>query len=203
MGTCVTAPRAQAEDSRAHELWADLLARTAQGDQGALAELYDATARYVFGLGLRILGDQPSAEEVTLDVYVQVWKQAGRYSPGRGSALAWLLNMARSRAIDRLRSKGRRQREQEGPPAAVAEVPDRALTPEQSSLASECRPAVQAAMGALQPPQREAIELAYFLGFSHSQIAQRLGEPLGTVKTRIRLGMLRLRESLQPRIGAL
>ena len=203
MGTCVTTPRAQAEDSRADELWADLLARVAQGDQGALAEFYDATVRYVFGLVLKILRDHASAEEVALDVYVQVWKQADRYSPERGSPSSWLLNMARSRAIDRLRSKGGRQREREGSLEAGGEVPDRALTPEQSSVASERRLAVQAAMGALQAPQREAIELAYFSGFSHSQIAERLGQPLGTVKTRIRLGMLRLRESLQPQIGAL
>ena len=173
------------------------------GDQGALAEFYDDSSRYVFGLTLRILGDRESAEEVTLDVYVQVWKQASRYSPERGAVSSWLLNMARSRAIDRLRSKGRRQRAQEGPLDAVGEAADRAPTPEESSLASERRRAVQSALGALQEPQREAIELAYFLGFSHSQIAERLGEPLGTVKTRIRLGMLHLRDSLQHQMGAL
>ena len=168
-----------------------------------MAEFYDASSRYVFGLALRILGDRESAEEVTLDVYVQVWKQASRYSPERGSVSSWLLNMARSRAIDRLRSKGRRQRQQEGPLDAAGEAADRAPTPEESSLASERRRAVQSALAALQEPQREAIELVYFSGFSHSQIAERLGEPLGTVKTRIRLGMLHLRDSLQHQMGAL
>ncbi len=113
------------------------------------------------------------------------------------------LNMARSRAIDRLRPKGRRQRQQEGPLEAAGEAADRAPTPEESSLASERRRAVQSALAALQEPQREAIELAYFSGFSRSQIAERLGEPLGTVKTRIRLGMLHLRDSLQHQMGAL
>ena len=186
----MTAPRAQTEGSRANELWADLLARVSQGDQGAVAEFYDASSRYVFGLVLRILGDRPSAEEVTLDVYVQVWKQAGNYSPERGSASSWLLTMSRSRAIDRLRSKGRRQSSHESPMEALDMAADDAPTPEQSSVASERRVAVQTALGALQSPQREAIELAYFSGFSHSEIADRLGEPLGTVKTRIRLGML-------------
>ncbi len=168
MGTCVAPPRAQADVPRAGELWAGLLARVAQGDQGAVAEFYDASSRYVFGLTLRILGDRESAEEVTLDVYVQVWKQASRYSPERGAVSSWLLNMARSRAIDRLRSKGRRQRQQEGPLEAAGEAADHAPTPEESSLASERRRAVQSALAALQEPQREAIELAYFSGFSHS-----------------------------------
>ena len=203
MGTSVAAPRAQAEGSRADKLWAELLARTARGDRRAVAEFYDVTVRNVFGLVLHTLGDYASAEEVTLDIYVQVWKQAGRYNPERGSASSWLLNIARGLAIDRLQSRGRGQRTRKGPPDAVGEVPACTATPAQNSVLPERQPALPAAMGALQAPQREAIELAYFSGFSHSQIAERLGEPLDTVKTRIRLGMVRLRESLQPQVGAL
>ena len=201
MGIRVTAPPAQAEDSRAPELWADLIARMARGDQGALAEFYDATAPVRLWPGIAHSWRRTKRGGGNAGRLVSSLEAAGRYSPERGSALAWLLNMARSRAIDRPRSKPRRHHER--PMGAVEEVRDRTLTPERTSLTSRHGLAVQAAMGALQAPQREAIELAHFSGFGHSQIARRLGEPLDAVKTRIRLGMLRLRESLQPRIGAL
>lgn len=179
--------------------WAALLARVGGADQSALAQLYDASSPAVFGLTLRILGDRAAAEEVTLDVYTQVWKTASQYTPERGAASSWLLMLARSRSIDRLRSRARRDQDRETPlEAQVTEVADPAPTPEQTSVEAARRQVIQSALGTLDPRQREAIDLAFFSGFSHREIATRLGQPLGTVKTRIRLGMVRLRELLEP-----
>ena len=185
--------------------WAELLDRLAESDKSALAELYDLSSSAVFGLVLRIVGDRSDAEEVTLDVYVQVWKQVERYDSSRGRVLSWLLTIARSRAIDRLRSKAAKDRGREQPldAAGVAEVADASLNPEQSSFEATRKTTVLTALDSLQTDQRQAIELAYFAGMSHSEIADRTGQPLGTVKTRIRLGMLRLRKTLQPLEGAI
>ena len=192
-------PRAT-EDVPRDQGWAELLERLAQTDKSALAELYDLSSSTVFGLVLRIVGDRSDAEEVTLDVYMQVWKQAERYDSSRGRVLSWLLTIARSRAIDRLRSKAAKDRGREQPldAAGVAEVADASLDPEQSSFEATRKTTVLTALDSLQTDQRQAIELAYFAGMSHSEIADRTGQPLGTVKTRIRVGMLRLRKTLQP-----
>jgi RNA polymerase sigma-70 factor (ECF subfamily) len=171
--------------------WVSLIARSADGDESALAALYDATAGLVNGLAFRILGDATAAEEVTGDVYLQVWRQAGRYDPARGAPLAWLLMLTRTRAIDRLRAR-----------RAASVVPERIAPPvapsgpEDEASVSERRRLVQGALGRLPPEQRQVIELAYFGGLSQSEIAATVGQPLGTVKTRIRLGMLRLRHTL-------
>lgn len=175
---------------------AELIRGVAEGDQQALASLYDATSRTVYGLLLRILSDPSSAEEVLLDVYAQVWRQAASYSPERGRPLAWLTTIARSRAIDRVR----RTR-----PAHQRETPlDEAMrsaggeSVEEGVLAGEVRAVVRAALESLAPEQRDVIELAYYGGMSHSEIAAARGLPLGTVKTRTRLGLMRLREILKP-----
>jgi RNA polymerase sigma-70 factor (ECF subfamily) len=172
-----------------------LIERTARGDASALAMLYDATAAMVNGLALRILRDPGIAEEVTLDVYLQVWRQAARYDASRGAPLAWLLTLARSRAIDRRRAGTGARRESE-PLATALAIPSPGPGPEESSSAAERRRLVHGALAGLAHDQRKTIELAYFGGLSHSEIAATLGEPLGTVKTRIRLGMMRLRETL-------
>jgi RNA polymerase sigma-70 factor (ECF subfamily) len=157
--------------------------------------LYDGTHPLVYGLALRILGDVADAEEVALDVYTQVWRTAGNFDPRRGSVSAWLVTLARSRAIDRLRSAAaRRQREESRP--ELPEAPAAARSPEEASLLGQRRVRVRAALARLLPEQREAIELAFFSGLTHSELAARLGQPLGTVKTRIRLGMMKLRELL-------
>lgn len=179
---------------------AALIARCARGDQSALASLYDATAALVNGLALRILGDRELAEETTGDVFLQAWRSAAAYDAQRGSALAWLLTMTRSRAIDRLRAIAGDRRQ-----TAPFELGLKAASPEPgpeetSNLAQRGR-FVRAALERLSREQREAIELAYFGGLSHGEIAAALGAPLGTVKTRIRLGMGRLRESLAARGG--
>ena len=174
-----------------------LMARLAQGDQAALAELYDETNVLVYSLALRILRDQPAAEDVTIEVYTQVHRQASHYDPQRGTPSTWLLTLTRSRAIDRLRIETLR-REREESLDETATVASLIGDPEAYSASSELRRIVQQALSRLTPEQREAIEIAYYSGLSHSEIAAKLGQPLGTVKTRIRTGMLLLREYLAP-----
>lgn len=175
---------------------ADLIAAAAAGDQQALAALYDATSRTVYGLLLRILSDPSAAEEVLLDVYTQVWRQAGAYSRERGTPMAWMTTIARSRAIDRLRRT--RQEQQRTEPLDKAARCAGSESVEDEASAGEVRAVVRAALDALTPEQREVIELAYYGGMSHSEIAAARGLPLGTVKTRTRLGMMRLRDILKP-----
>ncbi len=200
-----TAPEINAKqaalDSRARdrELIA-LIERIAQADQTALATLYDTTNRLVYGLTLRVLNDTGAAEEVVLDVYTQVWRQAASYDTGRGSPMAWLTTIARSRAIDRLRSGWQTQQRQ----ASLDAVTDKetvAANPEEATAMSERQRIVRQALAQLSPEQREVIELAYYSGLSHSEIAAQLGQPLGTVKTRTRLGMMKLRAALGPVLG--
>jgi RNA polymerase sigma-70 factor (ECF subfamily) len=177
-----------------------LVERVATGDQSALAALYDTTNRLLYGLILRVLGDASSAEEVLLDVYTQVWCQAASYDAGRGAPLAWLTTIARSRAIDRLRSGWQDQQRKESLDA-LGDAPASAASPEEMTVASERQRFVRAALETLSPEQREVIELAYYSGLSHSEIAAQLNQPLGTVKTRTRLGMMKLREALAPMLG--
>jgi len=197
MGHAVKLPSEAAEHDIGESRLAFLVSAIAAGSESSLAELYDATCRMVMGLAARILRDTESAEEVTLDVYMQVWRQAPAYSPARGKPSAWLLTIARSRAIDRLRSnQTRRTREEPLPDDFEAIAPDE--DPAHASARSDERRRVMAAIGTLPAEQRRAIELAFFPGLSHSEIAERLGEPLGTVKTRIRMAMMKLRETLKP-----
>jgi RNA polymerase sigma-70 factor (ECF subfamily) len=177
--------------------WVALIKRVAEGDQFALNELYDSTNRLVFGLVLRILNDRSTAEEVLLDVYTQVWRQAALYDRSRGAPLAWMVTIARSRAIDRLRS-GRMEQQTRESIDAVGELRATGISPEDSTFSSERRRLILTALDALSPEQREVIELAYYSGLSHTEIAAKLNQPLGTVKTRTRLGMMKLRESLRP-----
>jgi RNA polymerase sigma-70 factor (ECF subfamily) len=177
-----------------------LVEQVAAGEQAALATLYDTTNRLIYGLILRVLGDTSSAEEVLLDVYTQVWRQAASYDAGRGTPLAWLTTIARSRAIDRLRSGWQDQQRKESLEALGDAAAD-AANPEETTVASERQRLVRAALEKLSPEQREVIELAYYSGLSHSEIAEKLNHPLGTVKTRTRLGMMKLREALAPMLG--
>jgi RNA polymerase sigma-70 factor, ECF subfamily len=177
-----------------------LVERVATGDQSALAALYDATNRLIFSLVLRVLGDMSSAEEVLIDVYTQVWRQAASYDANRGAPLAWMATIARSRAIDRLRSGWQEQRRKE-PLDVLGDAPANAASPEESAAASELQKLVREALNVLTPEQRQVIELAYYSGLSHSEIAEKLNQPLGTVKTRTRLGMMKLREALAPLLG--
>ncbi|MEO6202817.1 MAG: sigma-70 family RNA polymerase sigma factor [Nitrospirales bacterium] len=174
-----------------------LLHRTAQGDEVALGILYDKTVNFVYGLGFRVLGDTTLAEEVTMDVFLQVWRQAGQFDHSRGNPMVWLAVLTRSRAIDRLRI-GKKDREAREPIERIASEPDVESNPEQSSVYLEQCRIVRQAINSLPSEQRETIELAYFGGLSQREIASQVGEPLGTVKTRIRLGMIKLRHVLGP-----
>lgn len=196
----VTPHNASGSRDARDERQAELVGRVAAGDEQALAALYDETSRLVYGLLLRVLNDAGAAEEVLLDVYTQAWRQAASYSAVRGAPMAWLTTIARSRAIDRLRS-GRAERERTEPLDPSLYRRAGAEDAEDEWSARESQRAVGAALEGLAPEQRELIELAYFRGMSHSEIAAARGLPLGTVKTRIRLGMAKLREALRPLYG--
>jgi RNA polymerase sigma-70 factor (ECF subfamily) len=175
--------------------WGGYITAAARGEQQAFARLYDESSRLVYSIVYRILGNAADAEEVTLDVYTQVWRSAGDYTPDRGAPSTWLVMLARSRALDRLRSRETRsQRETALEEATFARSKEE--PPEQVAALNQQRTIVRTAMAALAPEQREAIELSYFSGLSHSELAEKLRTPLGTVKTRIRLGMIKLRETL-------
>jgi RNA polymerase sigma-70 factor (ECF subfamily) len=177
--------------------WAGLLARIAVGDQSALAEFYDASSAKVFGLAMKILGDSAAAEEATLDVYTQVWRRISTYDAERGTPGSWLMTLAKHRAIDRFRSSYL-ERGRHVPLEQAAELPGHEETPEQYSVGLERQRLVQEALASLSAEQRQTIALAYYWGLSQSEIADQLKLPLGTVKTRMRLGMIRLREVLAP-----
>lgn len=190
-------PQDSGEVSTRDQDWAALIRRVADGDQSALTTLYDSTSRLVFGLVLRIVTDRSAAEEVLLDVYTQAWRQASSYDARRGAPLAWLMTIARTRGIDRLRS-GKHEHQHKEPLDAIGEVTAATPSPEADTVTAERQRLVRTALEALSAEQREVIELAYYSGLSHSEIALRLGQPLGTVKTRTRLGMMKLRDMLRP-----
>jgi len=172
----------------------DLLVATASGDRDAFSRLYDETAARVFGLVRRVLVDAAQAEEVTQDVFLEAWQTASRFDPTRGAAISWLLTLAHRRAVDRVRSvQASRERDLKAgvrdldvPVDDVAEAAEIAVEHER----------VSGALAGLSPAQRECLSLAYYDGCTQSEIAARLGLPLGTVKTRLRDGMIRLRELL-------
>lgn len=178
-------------------LWRDYLGRSAAGDQSALAALYDESSRLVYSMAVRLLGDVADAEEVTMDVYTQVWRAAAAYDSSRGSVAAWLITLARSRAIDRIRSRsGRRNNETAFP--ETFDLASEGTSPERQTEEMQRRHRVTAALQTLPPEQREVVRLAFFAGLTHSELAARLQQPLGTVKTRLRTGMMKLREQLTP-----
>jgi len=163
----------------------------------SLASLYDETSGILYGLALRILNDPADAEEVVLDAYQQVWKSIDTFDPARGTILCWLTIITRSRAIDRLRSAGSR-RAREIPISEDWEMPSASPTAESQSIFEQERKLIRSTLETLAHEQREAIELAYFRGLTHVEVAEALGAPLGTIKTRIRGGMRKLREALAP-----
>lgn len=175
--------------------WTGYLAAAASGDQGALAALYDETSALVFSAVHRILQNQADSEEVTLDVYTQIWRSARDYSTQRGTAASWILMLARSRALDRFRSRQRRTG-QETVLDDIAPLRAPGQQPDEVAVMGQQRRMMRTALETLAPEQREAIELSYFGGLSHTELAEKLGQPLGTVKTRIRLGMTKLRQLL-------
>lgn len=175
-----------------------LIARIEARDADALARLYDRHAARLLGLAERILGGGGEAEEVVQEVFLYVWRAAASFDPARGSARAWLLVATRSRAIDRLRA--RRPASSRGELRRLDDVPESAAPGdvELDSAAREWESLCLAAIGELPPEQRRVLELAYFEGLTHTEIAEKTATPLGTVKTRARLGLMKLRERIRP-----
>jgi RNA polymerase sigma-70 factor, ECF subfamily len=175
---------------------AALVVRLLRKDVRAFEQLYDRHCRIVYGLVLRILQQASTAEEVVQDVFLQLWRNANQYQEGRGPFVPWLLTLARNRALDNLRLKSERQRRRED---QTEQLPCIAQMPEYEKALDQRRRAevVRTLIGSLSVPQKKAIEMAYFEGLSHTEIAAALREPLGTVKSWIRNGLLRLKEGLQ------
>jgi len=163
-------------------------------EEWAVSELYDRYGRAVYNLGLRITHDPATAEEISLDTFLQLWRNASQYDTRQGSLVSWLFTIARSRAIDRVRARAAAKRTETDELPSMNPIQQ----PEEVAELAQRQRLVREAMADLSPPQRAALELAYYEGLSHSQIASRLGEPLGTVKTRIRQAMLVLRKNLAP-----
>jgi RNA polymerase sigma-70 factor (ECF subfamily) len=183
-------------DATAHVRDRALIARMAEGDDRALGELYDRYGAMLYALAHRILGDPAEAEEAVADAFAQAWRDASRFEAGRGSGAAWLVVMVRTRALDLARSSRRRARV--AVVAAGADPNEFAASPDAGVLSDERSRLVRGAIAQLSPIQREAIELVFYGGLTQSETAARLGAPLGTVKTRIRDGMQKLRDALSP-----
>jgi RNA polymerase sigma-70 factor, ECF subfamily len=181
------------------EEWLALVRSIAKGDQRALHALYERAHRVVFTLIVRITNNRQAAEEVTLDVFHDVWRRASTYDSANGSVLGWMMNQARSRAIDRLRHEQRKKRvntyPNEAGPATAASGPEDSLEFQQQARI------LRHALTVLTPAERQAIETAFFSELTYAEVAARLNEPLGTVKTRIRSGLQKLREFLSGVVG--
>ena len=181
---------------------AELIRRMARGDEAAVGALYDRYGSVLYAAAYRIVGQKADAEEVVMETFAQAWRDAARFDDARGSVAAWLTMIARSRALDQIRSRDRRDRlttsvarqDQVEAQGAAGWGRDPGYQVEQA----ERQKRVAAALESLAPAQRQAIEMAYYEGLSQSEIAERLNEPLGTIKTRVRLGMMKLREVLRP-----
>jgi len=195
-----TSPRSAAPLRASDDL--AIVRRMADGDTDALAELYDRYAALLLALTRRILGAAGEAEEALQEAFLQAWHQAGRYEPGRSSVSTWLVLIARTRALARLRSRGARERTAAAAAAQPAR-PDTSSRVDDFVLHRERRERVGQALGELPEEQRRVLELAFYEGLSQSEIAARTGAPLGTVKTRALLGMRKLREALPSEIREL
>jgi len=174
--------------------WTALVQSMAAGDQRALHALYTQTHRLVFTLIVRITGNRETAEELTLDVFHDVWRRASTYDPAGGSVVGWIMNQARCRAIDRMRFDHRRKRvlDHAGTPATA----EAANGPHEAYEVGEQGDRLRHALQVLTPVERQAIETAFFSELTYAEVAQKLNQPLGTVKTRIRSGLAKLRQAL-------
>jgi RNA polymerase sigma-70 factor, ECF subfamily len=180
------------------ELQSELLRRIAARDRDALSEFYDQTARPLFSIACRMLGNSSDAEEVIQDVFVQIWNKAAKFDAEKGQPFHWVLALTRNRCIDGLRARQRRSRiivESSGEPELEQTIE---LNQVDAPMVDNDIAAIQSVVKNLPKDQRQAIEMAFFGGLTHQEIAESLNEPLGTVKARIRRGLLKLREDLQP-----
>lgn len=173
--------------------WATLFQSIAAGDQLALHALYERAHRMVFTLIMRITANRETAEELTIDVFHDVWRRASNYDPVNGTVLGWIMNQARSRAIDRLRFESRRKRSHDGNVDVLAEA---TADPRDMLELREQGELLRAALAVLTRDERQAIEATFFAGLTHTEAAARLNQPLGTIKTRIRSGLHKLRRAL-------
>ena len=173
--------------------WAMLVQSIAAGDQLALHALYERAHRPVFTLIMRLTANRETAEELTVDVFYDVWRRASRYDAATGTVLGWIMNQARSRAIDRLRFESRKKRSHGGD---VRALEDMAADPCNVLEMCEQGESLRAALAALTPDERQAIEITFFGGLTYAEAAARLKQPLGTIKTRIRSGLHKLRQTL-------
>lgn len=179
--------------STPEQFWARLVQSIAAGDQHALHTLYAMAHRIVFTLVLRITANRETAEELTIDVFHAVWRDASRYDPARGTVLGWIMNQARSRAIDRLRFENRKRRKDADGLCAPAET---AADPHDLLELQQQGESLRRALSTLTPGERQAIEVTFFAGHTHDEAAKRLNQPLGTIKSRIRSGLHKLRNAL-------
>ena len=191
---CHTLPVAPPSASFERDQLSAALARVGQGSQAALAEVYQKSSAKLFGICLRILGDRSEAEDALQDIYVNVWRKAGSFDPARASPITWLAALARNRSIDRRRSRGSRET---APMEDAAEVPDGGDDALTRLLAAEEGSQVAACLGELEARQNSAIRSAFYEGLSYPELATRLAVPLGTVKSWIRRGLLRLKDCLE------
>ncbi|HET9494445.1 MAG TPA: sigma-70 family RNA polymerase sigma factor [Chloroflexia bacterium] len=176
----------------------ELAGRVGQRDSGALEQLYDRYVRQCFGLAVRIVGDAALAEEIVQEVFLKLWNQPETYTQARGRFVSWLLSLIHHRSIDELRRRSRTEVPLDGAiPGGFDLRADPAPEPGDQVSLAELREGVRSALARLPANQREPIELSFFRGLTHTQIAELLGQPLGTVKTRIRLGMTAMREALK------
>jgi RNA polymerase sigma-70 factor, ECF subfamily len=173
--------------------WAALVQSIAAGDQLALHALYERAHRIVFTLIVRLTANPQTAEELTVDVFHDIWRRASGYDPANGTVLGWIMNQARSRAIDRLRFENRQKRTDCGDAQLLAEAP---ADPGDVIELRQQGEALRAALAVLTPGERQAIETTFFAGLTHAEAAARLKQPLGTIKTRIRSGLHKLRQRL-------
>jgi RNA polymerase sigma-70 factor, ECF subfamily len=178
--------------------WAALVQSIAAGDQLALHALYERAHHLVFTLIMRITANRETAEELTVDVFHDVWRRASRYDAANGTVLGWIMNQARSRAIDRLRFESRKKRSDAGDMLPLTEV---AADPRDELELREQNESLRAALATLTPEERQAIETTFFAGLTHTEAAARLNQPLGTIKTRIRSGLHKLRQRLTAEAG--
>jgi RNA polymerase sigma-70 factor (ECF subfamily) len=184
-----------------------VVALAASGDERALGELYDRYGGMAYSLACAIVGEHADAEEVVADAFAQIWRSAAGFDPARGSVAAWIATITRTRALDLVRSRKRRARVLEDAAVVTDEGETLVLAPtletaDRSAELSETSAIVRRSLAELSAPQRRVIELAYFGGFSQSEIAAQLSEPLGTVKTRMRAALEKLRQSLRPVLEA-
>ena len=178
----------------------ELVSEISDQNRDAFAALYDRYGRRVFGMAARLLGDAVSSEEVTQDVFLRVWNRANSYAPEKAKFTTWLFRIAHNRAIDEMRKKGRDKNRNADDIADHYDLESSDISPSEFAVANSEYASVRKALAKLPDPQRQVVELSYFKGMTQAEIASQTGQPLGTVKTRMRLALRKLHTALEPEI---